>query len=199
MGGIGSGRTSRWDSKNTLESCKSMDIRYFNREKLLIPGSSNSLTWSVRGREVGRIGYRVFDDYLELEFRYRRNDEEWRPVKQTIMFTQTPCNYGGHRKWFLCPDCNRRVIVLYAGGIRFLCRHCYHLVYATQHESPQKRSFTKAHKIRRKLAGYSDLTSSFPPKPKGMHWSTYWKLFAQGLKTEETLLLDTARMLGIKI
>lgn len=53
---------------------------------------------------------------------------------QMIPITQTECNYGGERVWFVCPTCNRRVGTLYRKplGILFLCRNCQNLTYQLQ-------------------------------------------------------------------
>ncbi len=59
-----------------------------------------------------------------------------------IELVSTPCYYGGHRWWFICPlvvngnVCGRRVGVLYLGdGEYFGCMHCYDLAYLCQKES----------------------------------------------------------------
>jgi len=51
--------------------------------------------------------------------------------RQTIPLTQTNCNYGGQRGWFVCPTCNARVGRLYKPpmDISFECRKCKDLVY----------------------------------------------------------------------
>ena len=48
-----------------------------------------------------------------------------------IPLITTPCNFGGVRYWFECPDCWSRVGVLYLprGNVYFRCRHCYNLSY----------------------------------------------------------------------
>jgi hypothetical protein len=110
-----------------------------------------------------------------LNYRYRRYDEGWQEVEYPVYLTSTPCHYGGSRPWFLCPAqrCGRRVAKLYLGGRIFACRLCYRLAYQSQNESPVNRAVSRAQKIRVKLGGSTDLSSPFPEKPKGMHWSTY--------------------------
>ena len=48
-----------------------------------------------------------------------------------VSLVTTPCNYGGERYWFSCPDCWSRVGVLYLapGDVHFRCRHCNNLSY----------------------------------------------------------------------
>jgi hypothetical protein len=113
---------------------------------------------------------------MVLTYRYRYNGGEWEPVEQVVLFNKTPCHFGGYRLWFLCPRCRRRVAILYGASKYFLCRHCYHLTYTSQQESPALRLMSKAQNIRERLGGSTDLTDLFPDKPKNMHWKTYQRL-----------------------
>ena len=47
------------------------------------------------------------------------------------LFGYTPCNYGGGRRWLLCPRCFRRVAKLYRppDEVLFACRLCHELTY----------------------------------------------------------------------
>jgi hypothetical protein len=98
-----------------------------------------------------------------------------------VRYTSTPCNFGGSRLWFICPECDGRVLVLYvAPRVRygftvgeFVCRRCANLCYPSQLEDSWIRPNRAAAKVRRRLGGESDLRLPFPPKPKGMHWATY--------------------------
>jgi len=44
----------------------------------------------------------------------------------------TKCHFGGFRAWFSCPECKRRVGVLYFGHRGAKCRHCYKVTYASK-------------------------------------------------------------------
>ena len=173
MGGCGSGRLFRYNTKGKVESCCNLDIRYLKKNDLLTPGMTCTLSWSCNGRDTGSISMSAKTDHIELIYKHRSPREaEWEDVKQPVSLTWTPCNYGGKRPWFICPGvvngryCGRRVAVLYAGGKYFLCRHCYDLTYNSRNESRLDRLMTKERKIRKRL-GVSN------GKPKGMHWSTY--------------------------
>jgi len=67
------------------------------------------------------------------------------------------------------------VAVLYAGQ-RFACRHCHDLAYESTRQSAPDRGIRKAQNIRERLGGSANLSLPFPPKPKGMHWRTYYRL-----------------------
>jgi hypothetical protein len=176
MGGYGSGSWYRWDAKLTTASQHRIDIRWLKKQGYLRPGNFGLLSWSRRNKQTGSIGFRMEADRMVLNYRHRPHGGEWEKVEQTVSFDQTPCNYGGHRTWFLCPRCWKRVAVLYGTGKYFFCRHCYDITYSSQQESRPDRLMRKARKIRERMGGGANLLVSFPDKPKNMHWKTYWRL-----------------------
>ena len=180
----GSGSWYRWDSKTTTESQHRIDIRWLKKQGYLRPGTMGSLSWSCGSEQTGSIRYRMEADRMILNYRHRPHGGEWEPVEQTISFDRTPCNYGGHRTWFLCPRCWKWVAVLYGAGKHFFCRHCYDLAYGSQQESPPFRLLRKAQKIRARLGGSESTYDFLPDKPKGMHWRTYKCLCANAERAD---------------
>jgi len=197
MGGYGSGSWSRWNSKSTTESQHRIDIRWLKKQGYLQPGNFGSLSWSRRNKETGSIGFRMEADRMVLKYRHRLHNGEWEKVEQTVSFDRTPCNYGGHRTWFLCPRCWKRVAVLYGSGKYFFCRHCCDLTYASQQESKPYRLLRKARKIRERMGGSTNLSDSFPDKPKNMHWKTYWRLLDRAEHASTVSWLILGQRLGI--
>ncbi len=186
MGGYGSGR--RWGSaRGQVEACRSLDVRWLQREGSLRPGLTLSLSWSDRetGRKTASIGVRTYDNLVVLSYRYRRDGEEWQDVEEPVEITRTRCAFGGQRPWFVCP-CGRRVAILYSAGVHYLCRSCYRLAYACQSEGPADRAMTRARNIRLRLGGSPSLLDPFPLKPKHMRWSTYGRLRTEGEQAEGT-------------
>jgi hypothetical protein len=180
MGGETSGNWYRFDKKTTTEECRNLDVRRFRREGLLKPGHWFSWCWWRAEENVASIGVFVCQDRLVLAYRHRSNPGgEWEDVKEPVPLTWTACNFGGERPWFVCPGsgCGRRVAVLYGPGRYFLCRHCYDLVYESQRENEMHRALCRAQAIRERLGGSANMMEPFPEKPKGMHWSTYERLF----------------------
>jgi len=174
MGGWGSGRSGY--RTHSTDNATSIDIRYLNKQRCLVPGYSGSLSWSVRGKPCGSVGYRVTEDALVLSYKEKRGDD-WRPIEQRVSLDRTPCRYGGERLWFSCPQCSRRVVSLYGVGTYFLCRHCYRLPYASQGEDRADRLRRKARAVRAKLGASNNLTIPVPyRKPKHMRWETFWRL-----------------------
>lgn len=68
---------------------------------------------------------------IKIEMTLLRLKEKVELLNQEIGITYTPCNFGGQRFWFVCPQCERRVGVLYKGPISetILCRKCHGLSY----------------------------------------------------------------------
>jgi hypothetical protein len=64
----------------------------------------------------------------------------------------------------------------FVAGTLFACRHCYELAYASQQETTHERGLLRIQKIRARVGGTHDIFEEFPPKPKGMHHRTYYRL-----------------------
>ena len=180
MGGIGSGRHWYWDAKDTIEDYRSIDVGRWNRDGLLTPNQSFVWHWSRDGESLGSISVRTESDRVILEYRQRRDGEEWRHESYPVYLDWTSCHFGGKRPWFLCParGCGRRVAILYGGGI-FACRHCYQLAYPSQRETWDERAARRADRIRDKLGWEPGILNGNGWKPKGMHWNTFERLTAQ--------------------
>lgn len=95
---------------------------------------------------------------------------------QTIWLRWSPCNYGGHRPWFVCDRCNKRAGKLYNGGDFFICRQCLQLRYASQRRGAKSRRYLQALKLRLRLNGIANLNEPFPDRPKRMHQRTFDRL-----------------------
>lgn len=166
MGGYGSGR--KYDRKSTTESQHRIDIRWLKKQGYLRPGTTGTLSWTQGDKQTGSINYRMEEDRMILIYRYRPRNGDWESVEQVILFDYTTCNYGGHRAWFLCPQCSKRVELLYNAGNYFFCRHCYNLTYASQQETEDGRYLRKAHRIRERLGASDNTLEPIMFKPKGM-------------------------------
>ena len=173
MGGLGSGRWSMGLSKATTDDHDDIDIRWMNKRGLLEPGKQGSLSWSRVGGNTGSVSYRVERDRMILSYKHLSRYRRWEEVTQTIQFTQTPCNFGGYRKWFRCPNCDRRVAIICGAGTSSPPRQCYDLTYTTRKGKAYYRLLEKADNIRERLGKDSGEISQ---KPKGMHFKTYYRL-----------------------
>ncbi|MEH6738276.1 MAG: hypothetical protein V7695_07005 [Sulfitobacter sp.] len=176
MGGYGSGRTG---NKQKAEHCRSLDVNKMRREGCLESGWSGNWVWSRNGQEVARISGRAEHCRIILNYSVRQNGSDWEPITQTVNTTQSDCNYGGQRTYFLCPgvvngrNCGRRVGKLFSGGRYFLCRHCYQIAYSSQSEARYDRMLRRANKLRMALGGEPGTAHWIAQKPKGMWQHTY--------------------------
>jgi len=182
MGGSGSGTWYRWDKKTYTEEVKRIDIHFMKKQNLTKPHIAGSLSWNCGGEPSGDIRFKMYPDKMILLYKFRESGGDWESVEDTVMLDETPCHYGGSRKWFICPSCARRVGLLYGPGKYFRCRHCYGLSYSSQSEGYLDRMARKAKKIRRKLDIGVEwweadcLSDPIFEKPKGMRWRTFERL-----------------------
>lgn len=177
MGGIGSGRRYRWDTKDTTNDYRSIDIRRWHQNKLLIPNQSFITSWIQDGEITSSIEVHIQTQHITLSYNHRNSNDDWVKLSYPVLIDWTSCNYGKKRPWFLCPgqNCQKRVAILYSGKI-FACRHCYRLTYPCQQETFSYRAMLQAEKIRKEFGwktGFSDFPGS---RPKGMHRQTFERL-----------------------
>ncbi|MCR6631401.1 MAG: hypothetical protein NVV74_15890 [Magnetospirillum sp.] len=159
--------------KITCEACLALDVGRWHRDGHLRPGGSFTWLWNTQtGTTAASLGVTVQAGALVLA--YRRHGDP-RPVEQRIALTATACHYGGNRPWFRCPSCSHRAGKLYLAGhpAAFACRNCHGLTYATRQEGPKLRGLSRANRLRTKLGGQPGMDAPLPPKPSGMHRSTY--------------------------
>ena len=158
---------ARTATHSTCESHHRLDVGALNRSSLL----SGSGTITLRnGPCVTVNGY---GDSLKLTFAV---DDE--AVVERISLSKTAVHLGGHRSWFLCPGCNRRLAALYYAK-RFRCRHCHDLRYASQRDTPRFRAISRIQRTRKKLGGSENLLQPRPSRPRYKHAQTYQRLLRE--------------------
>ena len=167
----GAGRPG-WHGK--VEHCRSIDIRRFQREDMLKPGS---WAWQWRDSEsqevVASIGIIGSVNHMTLD--YSANGVA---IREHINITRTACKLGGNRAWFQRPRCQSRVAKLHLRGGRFACRPCQRLAYSSQSEDICGRSWRKQSKLEARLGPNWR-------KPKGMHHATRERLMERIWQCEE--------------
>ena len=171
MGGIGSGARQRYARKT--DCMHRLDLASFRRD-CFVAGYEGSVTWSRNGQKTGSIGYRLWQDKMQLHYAYTSGGEKW-SVEDTFAFAFTAQPFGGERRWIVCPSCQRQCSVLY-GGARFRCRRCHGAVYPSQYDPFPQLPWSRCHRVRERMGGEQRLSGAFPAKPKGMHWRTYNRL-----------------------
>lgn len=96
---------------------------------------------------IQQVKNRLTPDVEKVYLPYRRSGDLF---NQSIQISKTPCHYGGYRYWFICPECKKRVGVLYRHG-NFKCRHCLGVNYQSQLQQPQDRLFKRLNALRERL------------------------------------------------
>ncbi len=195
MGGWRSGSYYRGRSgKCTVEGSLPLDIRKVKRDGCLTPGRWFAWQWSTGGSVHASIGATVYEDFLHLDYTHKKTED----IQQRIYFDWTPCNYGGKRVWFRCPCCGRRCAVVYSGGKYFACRVCCNLTYAICNETPRERRFTKAGKLRKKIAAKAGAANPLPIfKLKNMHQKTWDRIRRKIELLENRGFADLDRMITL--
>ena len=118
MGGFGSGSHKQHNARNTTDDyLLKLDIRKLHTQGGLAQGNTYSLAWSANGKEQASIPISTEGSRLVLSYKARGRNGEWEDMRYSVHVTWTPCNFGGGRPWFLCPNCGKRVAILYGGGV----------------------------------------------------------------------------------
>ena len=126
---------------------------------------------------------------IEVNYSYRGKS-----YRYPIQLTKTSCNYGGHRYWWLCPKCSKRVSVLYCAG-RYVCRGCIGACYGSQLQQPIDRLFSRADAIRQRLGWQRGIAYGNQGRPKGMHFTTYYRLVTEHDKLVQKICGATMQMI----
>lgn len=169
MGGSNSGRHG---GKSTTRGRNTLDVRKWQRDRLLIPGYRFDTSWTRNGQPNGSISVMVNTGSVNLI--YRHGGDTGQDMNYPVLIDWTPCNYGGKRAWWKCPCCGRRVAVLYSGKM-FACRHCHRLDYESTRTAPDSKPYERADNVRRRLGWVAGIAHPPGDRPKGMHRQTYWR------------------------
>lgn len=198
MGGMGSGRRRQFMADDTTDDYRRVDVRHWQREGILHPGSHRYWQWCRNGAIVASIQVKADPGKVTLIYRHRYNGGEWENLSYPVSLEWMPCNYGGLRPWFRCParGCGRRCAILYVGKV-FACRQCYRLAYPNQRETDDDRAARRAERIRDKLGWEPGILNGEGWKPKGMHWRTFKRLTAQHNAFAHASLISMAGRLNI--
>lgn len=176
---MGKGDYYRWRAKAYTSGCLNLDIRMLHKKKMLYNYASFIWRWSSNRGMESSISCRVSPNCDSIELNYTRNSE---PRSYSVLLDRTPCNYGGHRFWFKCLNCGKRVGVIYSSGKYFICRICANLNYASSQASGNwnNEAMRRLRGIQTKLNckdwSPMDCIYKTPDRPLGMHRRTYERL-----------------------
>jgi hypothetical protein len=128
----------------------------------------------------------LIDEVLELHYSIIKDVERISAV-DCVNITKTPCNFGGIRRWLLCPSCKKKSLLLYVVN-RFHCRKCQNLYHPSSSEGDLFRATRALCNEQNKLNGKHlkpmDGISGIS-KPKWMRNGAYNKLREDALLREK--------------
>lgn len=175
---MASGNWYRWSKKNTTSDYMQLQISRLVEAGVIEESvhKAGNWNWLVNDEVKSSIGYEsntksINSPYLRLNYTNKATNKDY---NYKVNLTTTSPNFGGKRWWFECPNCGRRVAVLYSDKV-YVCRKCLNLSYESQNEASYSRLMSKAQKIHKKLGG-SGCVDDYVKKPKNMHWKTYNRL-----------------------
>lgn len=119
---------------------------------------------------------------IEVSYTHRN-----KPYKYSIQLSKSACHYGNYRHWWLCPNCSKRVAVLYCAGA-YVCRHCIGANYSSQLQTKTDRIYTKLNALRERLGWSVGIINGIGSKPRYMHHSTYNRLVNEYERLEQKLI-----------
>src|SRR3954452_11283646 len=175
MGGFGSGGHNR-TGRETVEEHRSIEIGRLRRAGALQPRWSGICEWTRNGERVADIIVHGGHDRIRLLYGARVAGGERQEVDEPVPILWRPCPFGGERPFFACPGCGGATLRLHGAGVRFLCRTCCRLSYASQREREVDRALRRANRLRARLGGEPGISAPIPRRPKYMHARTYSRL-----------------------
>ena len=148
MGGLGSTRWGWHRANRQVEDCLAPSVGAFRRAGAFRPGAetSGTVSWKVGGGKRATVAF-VLDlrpgipPALRLTYRTHTDPAA---ITSTIPLDNSPCQFGGGRRWPTWPladggvVCRRRVAPLYLRGTVFGCRHCHDLSYESSQTSDRR-------------------------------------------------------------
>lgn len=193
MGGYGSGRSS---SRHTVEESYEIDTSYELVRRLLMgslpSGYGFRYAWTERRSGEERACIHLFPEAasdtdraeaVAAKYRSRPPGGEWENHEQRIRVEWTPCNFGGERPWWRCPQCRSpcRVVYLTRSSSQIACRDCHDLTYQSTRDRGNscrewERRFSKIYEKLTGEHGHPWRSTLYPLRPKGMHQDTYEEL-----------------------
>jgi len=146
MGGYFSTRWNQHRKKYTVEQSRTIDIAHLHktgwleRDTLKQRGiGSGNLSWfNTRTNEkTANIDIRIDttsdNPHMRLIYTTKRDGQVIANTDEMVRISYTPLHYGSKRVWLHCPSCGARTRTLHnpPDAIRFLCRDCHNLTYAS--------------------------------------------------------------------
>ena len=188
MGGSGSTRWGGHARRQTVADAPlCLSLQKLREAGPLPPRAGRgSLTWTNDdGSPHATVGFAVsarepWGRWMTLTYRAHWGTDTPQTVEERFRLEAAPQRFGGVRWWVVCPGCRSRRGALYVPlgrALRFRCRVCYRLAYATQRWDRNDRAKRRLYLAAQRIGLHSTVPDlwedSPPPRPKGMHHATY--------------------------
>jgi hypothetical protein len=111
-------------------------------------------------------------DHFRAFYEWKLDDDEPTTVRSEVRVEKYPCRFGGHRTYFICPCCDRRVLRLAVLDSGLACARCGRVTWKSRREQPLARVIRKANKVGNKL-GCDEWWDVPKARPKHMRLKTY--------------------------
>lgn len=117
-----------------------IEISWLKKNNYLDGFREGTITWPGKDRDKSKVRIQVYSDYegkgyIRLIHKVIGSDDFATTFEYNHEITSTKCHFGGHRSWFLCNFCGKRVGALFRGSPCFYCRHCLNLTYSSRNEN----------------------------------------------------------------
>ena len=126
------------------------------------------ISGNIKWPNGNSVGISVNGDYVV--FSYSCNGES---IQAQVHTDMTRTNFGGRRRWYICPECGRRRGVMYFARRGVACRACLRLVYPTTRAKAFDRAIDKRDRLFRSLGAKPSDDIYFLSRPRYMHEKTF--------------------------
>ena len=173
-----------------LDDFLNIDVRRLSRDGYLEVGSRKRMAWRVSGELLGPVVITAGSDFVDII------DEAKAPGRRrfgaSVQLTETSVTYGT-RRWFVCPECDRRCALLYIDDTELLvCRICLGAPYLSASLGKSARLQDRREKARRAL--FVDAEGN-AHRPKGMHTDTWLRRWMVLWDAEKAIAEEAASIL----
>lgn len=193
MGGMGSGGHNH-SGRPAVEQFRWLDATNLRRSGLLADGVRGTMSWGGEGAARHEMEVEGGRAEIVLVYAWRRGEEAWTPVRDTVPVQWCPRHLGGEEAYFECPGCRRRAKRLYFRGAHFRCRTCHRLVHASSREQTGDRAMRKVRKLRRRMQSPEGLEDVIC-RPRGMHQARFERMVERILEAENEVWDDSLRLI----
>lgn len=181
-GGIRSG-SGRPRQHPVAERYPQLDVRKLAKNGCLAEGYSGFSAWSNAPYFSGEVSVEVCRDSVVVAF-----TGGFTIQRTSLQLLRTECGFGGDRAWFACPQCSRRVAILYVYNVRLGCRTCNGMSYSSQRLGKLARANREYFKAVARLGKEG-------VRPQRMRWQTYIRAQKRVLDCQDRRVSALAAML----